>query len=270
MSFGPCAPWITGDDVLDCGALEGVGTDASVLDAVAESASAILYYATAGLFPGECSRTVRPCRDACGCFARSSGASYRWTSTPWGWAWLAADGCGDRCGCGSTSVVKLAGSPVRSITSVKVDGVALVAGDYRLDRGRYLVRLSDPGPPVVRHSWPACQDLTLADTEEGTFSIAYTWGADPPAAGVAAAVALARELWVACNGGTCQLPGRVTRVVRQGVTIERATSIAGMILEGSTGLPAVDAFIAAANPRGARKRPAVFSPDVRGYGLRAG
>lgn len=266
--WGPCSSWIAGDDVLACGALEGVDTDASVLDGVAATASSILYFITGGQFPGRCTRTVRPCRNTCGCWPRSSGIPFQWAWTPYGGAWLASDGCGNRCGCGSTSEIKLAGIPIGEIVQVKIDGAVLDPSGYEL-QGRMLVRMSDPGPPVVRHRWPDCQDLTLDDDQPGTFSVTYTWGAYPPQAAKDAAAALARELWKACNGQACKLPAKATRVIRQGVTVERATTVAEMIRGGSTGLAAVDAFLAAATgPKRPRRRPSVSSPDVRGFGRR--
>ena len=63
--------------------------------------------------------------------------------------------------------------------------------------------------------------MTLPDTEDGTFSILYTWGTLPPESGKLAAAQLAKELIKECNGEPCVLPKGTTRVTRQGVTIEK-------------------------------------------------
>ena len=70
----------------------------------------------------------------------------------------------------------------------------------------------------------------------------------------------------ACKGGACRLPSRVVQVVRQGVTIQRATPLASYLVAGATGLELVDAFIAGYG--GLRRRPAVWSPDVQPFARR--
>ena len=150
------------------------------------------------------------------------------------------------------------------ITEVKIDGVALSGDDFRLDENRYLTRLGGG-------SWPACQDMALEDTEEGTFSISYGYGASPPALGVSAAAQLACELYKACDvdaGGssTCALPKGTTRVTRQGITIERMafTAWAWTLDRGwHTGLPLVDAFLSMTNPGRLQRRPVFWAPGKR-------
>ena len=83
----------------------------------------------------------------------------------------------------SPSLVKLSGYPVRAISEVKIDGDILDSGDYRVHNRRYAMRLSNG-------HWPRRQNLTEADTEDGTFSISYTYGQDPPELGMAAAAEL--------------------------------------------------------------------------------
>jgi hypothetical protein len=275
---GPCSSWIEGSDVLANGPpIQGIDADSAwKLDTVAYVASDVLYSLSGRQFPGVCQRTVRPTREKCGCFGIASGIGW-WSWTPsWGfggWGW--ANECGDRVGCGAISSVPLAGYPVRAITEVKIGGDVLAELDddgnpnYRLDGRRRLVRMDDPASGEPR-LWPACQNMSLDDTQAGTFSITYTWGADVPALGRLAAAQMARELWVSLNGGTCKLPSKATKVVRAGITIERVTAIADALRAGSTGIPLVDTFIATYNPNKRKMRSAVWSPDVTRFARKVG
>lgn len=270
--FGPCQPWADGEAVVACGADLGVGTDVWRLDDAAHDASVILFEISGRQFPGVCTKTVRPCADRTTCWHDGLQA-YSWWGTDSTWRSEA----GSRlCGCHRPSQVKLSGYPVRRITEVKIDGDVLAHLDddsnpnWRLDKNRFLTRMDSPGPPVQRRFWPGCQNTSLNDTEAGTFSVSYEWGVEPPTLGRQAAAQLARELWLACSTGECKLPTKVTKIVRQGVTIERASSLAAMLRQGSTGLQVLDAFIATVNPHGVRRRPAVFSPDVQPFAKRLG
>jgi hypothetical protein len=153
--------------------------------------------------------------------------------------------------------VLLSGYPVQIITEVKIDGDVVAPSSYRLDEGRFLTRLDGD-------HWPSCQDLSLADTEEGTFSVSYGYGASPPEIGIKAAAQLACELYKACSGEACALPARVTRAVRQGVTYEmNAFRFDPIAKAWKTGLPLVDAFLNAYNPVGLLRRPTIWAPGRR-------
>jgi len=117
--------------------------------------------------------------------------------------------------------------------------------------------------------WPACQDLTRDDTQQGTWSVSYTHGMEPPILGKQAACQLACQLLLARNEGPCQLPDSVQRVVRQGITIDKG-GLAGLMhpigsSPSGTGLALVDTFLSTYNPIGLRRRPAVWSPDAPNY-----
>lgn len=282
---GPCSAWINGDDVANQGKeIAGVGSDTWRLDDVAYAASEILYGLSGRQFPGVCQRTVRPYPQA-GCNGWSNPAlglgpwAWLWTGG-WGaapgWGWYGGEGGSMFHSCGALSTVKLA-YPTREILEVKIGGEVLPEIDpdtgqpnWRLDGRRYLVRTAIPGPPAQDRFWPSCQDLSMPDSEAGTFAITHTWGADVPPVGRMAAAQLARELWAAINGNACALPTKVTKVVRAGITLERVVPIAQMLREGSTGLQFVDAFIATYNPNGLTSRSAVFSPDVQQIARRQG
>jgi hypothetical protein len=273
---GPCSSWINGDDVAEFDPSLGVGSDTWKLDDVAYGASSLMYELSGRQFPGVCQRTVRPCRSGCSCWGGYAigGSPFFWTTTDIGGAWWGwRNEGGEQCGCGTESYVRLAGYPVREILEVKIDGTALDPSEYRLDQRRFLIRTADltTSPPTDRF-WPLCQDLSLPDTEPGTYSVTYTWGADVPLAGRWAAAQLAAELWRAfpANAGDCKLPAKVTRVVRQGITMERLVPTADLLRNGQTGLPLVDSFIALVNPTKARRRSAVWSPDLQPFARRVG
>jgi hypothetical protein len=266
--LGPCTAWISGADVAACRG-DTTASDAVLYDDVAVQASMLLYELSGRQFSGLCERTVRPGRVGCGCWAgipADVALPATWGSWGgYGWGWW---GEGHRFGCEALSRVKLAGYPVREIVEVKIGGTVLPELDtggqpnWRLDDWRWLTRMGETVNGVVQaRRWPGCSRLDVEDTEPGTFSISYRHGVDPPPLGAQAAAQLASELFNACGGGDCKLPARVTRVVRQGVTLDRVVAAALAFREGATGLQLVDAFLAAYGLTG-RRRPSVWSPDV--------
>lgn len=284
-TYGPCNGWIEGFDVAEFDPSLGVGSNSFELDVVANAASELMFALSGRQFNGVCERTVRPCRQGCGCWAGGFGGlgPYAWgngwagTYGTWGFGSLGWwDECGDRCGCGVLSTVELSGYPIRQITEVKIGGVVLDEFDgdgnrnWRLDKRRQLVRMDTPGDPVRVNRWPGCQNLALDDTETGTFSVTYTWGMEPPEFGKLAACQLAAELFKVSNGGACSLAPGVTRVARLGITIDKLPPLGLLLSTGSTGLQLVDAFIAMVNPTRMTRRPAVYSPDLQPFARRLG
>ena len=278
--LGPCTSWINGDDVVACCSQAGVGSDPTLLDTVATEASMALYEISGRQFTGLCEWTVRPSADPCSCWGPSSlglGPWY-WTTNMWGlgggYGWR--NECGDARGCQPLSIVRLAGYPVRQIVEVLIDGNVLPELDangnpnYRLDDWRNLVRMGDPGPPYQPRFWPGCQNLDLDPSQPGTFQVTYKWGVDPPQLGRDAAAVIACQLWAACNGQKCALPPGVTRVDRQGVTVERGLLANWFDPTKPTGLVQVDLFIKAYWRTRAGRRSAVWSPDQQEYARRAG
>lgn len=264
-----CTPWVTADDIADCCPGFTGGTDTSELEAFGPFVSDILYELTGGQYSGECGPiTVRPQGNGeCSCFTSIvSGWSWDRLSNRWAFGTRA-------CGCRPVSEVLLAGWP-REVTEVRIDGVALSSTEYRLD-GFKLVRMRDPADPDVRLLWPGCQIMDLDDTEEGTFAVDYTYGLDPPDGAVAAAAALACQLWMACHSdevgaeGECELPSNVRQVARAGLTVDFGRLVASAIKTGDTGIAAIDLFLAAhgADHEG---QPSVWSPDIDPYPRRVG
>lgn len=198
---------------------------------------------------GGCPVTVRPCRKVC------EGYIPYYTGQPfgpynWNGVWFNCTCGGQTCGCGALCQLELP-RPIGAVEEVKIDGKVLDPWTYRVDEGRWLVRLDG-------ECWPDCQDLALADTEVGTFSVTYLNAIPVDSLGKYAGGVLACEYAKACAGGKCRLPSGVTSVVRQGVSYEIA---AGSFPGGATGIREVDTWIARYNPNHLRTQPAVWTPD---------
>jgi len=267
LSTGPCSSWTTDVDVAACCTVE-VGSDTSVFDDSIAAASELLWELSGRLHSGSCQQTVRPCMTGRGCRVQvlSRGHVVSWCGDGW------CDDSGTVCGCTALDRVLLPGYPVREIVEVTVDGVAVDPATYRLDGYRWLVRMNDPVTGDAL-SWPSCQNLARESTEDGTFAVTYLYGVDPPMSGRLAATELACETYKACAGEECALPTGTTRVVRQGIVIEKLAFTAWGLQGGiwRTGLPQVDAFLNSVNPNRLRRRPVIWSPASQlQYARRAG
>jgi hypothetical protein len=273
ISEGPCTPWASPDDVLGA---QGIPDDADVIDAI-DAASYVLWTLSARQFSGGCIGFVRPCAAGCswgfgdsadnGVNLALAGADwwFGWGSGVGGGSWGWWSGSNQGCGCRPLSEVRLAGYPVTGIKAVTINGTVLDSSEYRLDMNRFLVRLADTDGNA--RFWPACQDLDREPGEPHTWSVEYFYGAPPPTAGKLAACELAAQFyWAMNNPAKCTLPTGVTKLTRQGVTIERLLPMFGK--DGRTGLVLTDAFLASVNPGGLRRRPAVRSPGYPRYGRR--
>lgn len=261
---GPCTAWCDSQDVNAC--LDSTGDKTQF----AFEASAILYENSGRLWSGVCEKTVRPCATrGCGFqilsrghivgpwdYGYGYGDGYGWWGTAWMWNGSTP------CGCMPLSRVRLSGYPVSEIIEVLIDGVAVDPVTYRLDEHRWLTRVRNPADVNTPLFWPACQQLDLADTEVGTWSVTYRYGQTPPLIGQHAAAQLAAELWKACNGQECQLPAGTTRITRNGLTVERTFFQRDRAIGAwRTGLSLVDMFLNTYNPSGLRRRPSVWAPS---------
>jgi hypothetical protein len=259
---GPCAPWIDCDDITDSCTVDAA--DLPLLDGIAAMASHIMFEISGRQFTGNCEKTVRPCNLACSCWDNGwngwFGSPWSWGNNGSGWGWF--DGFGTcHCSCDSLSRVKLSGYPVTQILEVKIDGAVIANTEYRLDEWTFLTRMRDSADPNTELHWPSCQILDLDDTEAGTWSVTYLAGMEPPLAGKAAAVALACEL---LPSGDCKLPSGAVKIVRNGIQIDRLQPLSSMLLQGMTGIVAIDAFMASVNSSRLRRRPTTYSPNRRG------
>jgi hypothetical protein len=246
---GCCTDWDTFDPAVQSAALEW---------------AVDILWRLSGRRYGACEVTVRPCYVKCvpqtwqtyGVWMESWG----YGGAGWGWfpyidmqgTWRNCGCCGICC-CGPSCEIFLPG-PVESVTSIKIDNVALATG-WRVDNKQWLVRNDG-------QCWPECQNFDVpADSTDNTFVVTYTRGVPVPASGNIAAGALACEYAKFCVGGECALSPQITSVSRDGVSWQVMT--AGS--DGDkypTGVAVVDQWLRAVNPSGLRQRPRVSSPDT--------
>lgn len=127
--------------------------------------------------------------------------------------------------------------PARRILEVLLDGDVLDPAGYRAER--YYVRRIGHDENGISLRWPTTQDMSLAETEVGTWVVRYEWGVRPPPEAVSAAVEFATELMLARKGKECRLPSNVRSIDRETVSITFA-DISSYLARGNTGLFLVD------------------------------
>lgn len=143
----------------------------------------------------------------------------------------------------NTKAVRLRGRPVKTIVSVETADGVLAPSGYRVENRAVLSR--------VDGYWNLNSGVTVT----------YSYGMNPPAAGYAAAVALANEyLLLLDDPDKCALPSHVTSVTRQGMTFELA-DLEKLVAAKQTGIWDIDMFVQTFNPSGALKRARVFVPE---------
>jgi hypothetical protein len=254
-----CAAWAEAAQVTALGCIP-TGLTAELIAAKLPAATDLLYRASGYQWPGVCTspiirpRGVHPDDVAGGGPVAIQMGDGWWI--PQGITGTLAVNClgGGSCSCLSMRQILLPGEPVVSIEEVKIDGQVLDPEAYRVDNWRYLVR-QDGG------TWPCCQQAHLPDTEPGTWSVVFTYGAAPPASGVLAAVALATDLAAACaTPDTCSLPPDAVRASRNGVEFDLQP--ADLMIDGKFTTPEAEAFIQATNPHGLADTGHVRSPEL--------
>lgn len=229
---GPCSAWFTWDDVLAaCNSLSDAdlakiaAIDPGVQASIIAGATGIAYDLTGHRYPGECETTKTLCSP---CVCRLS-----------------------LCRCQPRSQIDLGSRfAISEVTEVVVAGVTLTAGtDYRVDRWRWLLRLGEG------NVWPRCTDVEDPDG----FHATWTYGRYPSASILRGVALFASEMAKKCAGLKCEIPQRVTTIVREGVTYTIIDSMK-MLDEGKTGFYPLDAAIAA-DKIGRKVRPGMFDPD---------
>jgi len=205
---------------------------------------------------GTCPITVRPC------FNNQYNGLGVWWSDGSFWPYVfngqwfnAGCGCLGRCCCEPLPFTQawLPG-PVAGVSEVRVDGVVIDPAAYRVDDAQWLVRQDGD-------HWPICQDYNLAAGLTGTWDVTYFRGTPVPDSVLASAGTLACEYAKACLGQTCRLPGRVSSIIRQGVSIQMV-DVDSLMKNGFTGLVEVDQIIRVYNPAGRTHRLRLYSPDT--------
>lgn len=259
-NFGPCSAWTP---IWTCP--DKIATTSPTATGYAAQAATEIIWALSGRQFGLCQVTLRPCRKRCfdptwwstfggTWYGGVYNTGYGYGSPgPWGfWFDPSCSSCLGSCSCKEISEISLP-SPVSSIVTVKMDGTPMVTGAYRLDNDHLLVRTDGS-------KWPVCNDLTLDDTQIGTWSVTALYGQDVPVGGQLAVGELACELLRAINGEDCRLPTGLQSVARQGVTINFA-DLGKLQKDGITGFDLVDRFIGSVNPHHLTSRSRVASVD---------
>ncbi len=156
--------------------------------------------------------------------------------------------CGDPCGTCRPRSVRLPNRPVVELLAVRTrDGRRLDPGAYRIGRGGYLERR------LANAHLPTCSVPLL---------LRYRYGREVGSAGRVHAAQLADALGRArLDPDSSPLPGTVTQIVRQGVTITQQAA-STLIAAGQTGLAPVDLWVATVNPTRSRRPSRSWSPDT--------
>jgi hypothetical protein len=251
----------------ECSALDTLHENNPNLAAAVEAMAARHLYRWTGSRFAPCPVTIRPCRSDC----RSVGQVLNFNGQyghPLMWPGFGC-ACGgqDSCSCNNICQIELTG-PVLAVDEIWIDGVLLPPTAYRVDNGKYLVRIDG-------ECWPECNDLSKpymvvpdGPGEEavlGTWAVTYRHGLPIPAGGAEVAGLLACEIAKAiCNDKSCALPTRVREISREGITIAMLDDFTGLS-EGMTGLWLVDSWIMTNRP-GRPSHFSVWSPETRERG----
>lgn len=197
-----CEAVVTVEEVLDaaCACDLNEGDHGDLIADYIDDASDILYVLSGGRYTGRCTRTVRPFRDAVSCMPRSI-FSYDWSSWYWNESWVDWDG---------VDSIPLQG-PNTEIVEILIDGDIVDPSEYGLLNGNKLFRRNGA-------TWPNWQDVTKADSEDGTFSIEYRFGFSPNRSTQRAGIELVCQMVKGDRSTLSRLRGIVSANV-QGVTV---------------------------------------------------
>jgi len=226
FGVGPCEPWAEWSQVEgQCPTVDfsSIGPEqrADLLDV----ATGILWSLDGRRYPGICTTTRRVCRSCSSCVTAL-------------------------CCCSPRGAVDLGTRwPAWGVLEVVVDGVTLDPSAYGLRDHRWLDRLDGD-------SWPACASLTDPDA----FTVTWAYGRRPPIELSDAVAVFTAEMAKSCLGLKCDLPQRVTSIVRENVTYTILDS-QRFIDDGRTGVYRVDLALKAAR-EGRKASPGMRSPLV--------
>jgi hypothetical protein len=274
---GPCSPYVTASELLAVPAIVNAIAENNVSVATARSiavdavnaASEILYIRSGRVYTGVCGPvTIRPVARPINQEGRLwlGGGGVLGGGASWGavsWYQMGVGSTINHFGDSTPPELPLPDYPVLDIVEVKIDGVVIPSNEYRLDDYRTLIRMrpTASSTPTERWGWPTAQIDDLPDTEEGTFSITYTFGQDPGVMGRLAARKLAEFIALPAFGQTDNYPNRMTNLTRQGVTVQVADAI-DLLSKGSLGITEVEEWLTTVNPGKNIRQATVWSPDI--------
>jgi hypothetical protein len=226
-------PWVSADDLNR--------SDSDLAPAAARLASRILFSLTGRIYGGEktVTETYVPPLAQYDVLKQVTLAQYGIGSGCYSVAAF-------RIGIDGKMRIPLRRRPVRDVVTLTVtqSAVEIDPADYSVSDSSYL---------TISPNVPSTVGLTVE----------YIYGTNPPEDGKFAAKSLADELVMLFGGGEgddCRLKN-VTSMTRQGVNIEIEDARTIMI-DGRTGIPEVDLFVASVNPKRALLRSRVISPDA--------
>lgn len=218
---------------------------------------ALVMWAATGRRFGLCERTVRPC----GRTSEPIGNGHYWADGTWipylfSGQWRNCADCSMSfgcCTCEPRCQVWLP-PPVYSIaaTGITVGADIIPVDAWRVDNGQWLVRTDG-------ECWPECQDYNT-DASDTFFQVTYMKGIPVPSVILRAAGELACEWARGCTGADCRLPGRVTSLTRQGMSVS-LVDLDTLLSHGLTGVATVDQVIRQFNPYGLASKMSISSPD---------
>lgn len=249
MATPPC------DWTIDTGCCADWAGYSADLKAKATAYATLVLWAATGRRFGLCETVVRPCgRTVTGAWAGNFWGGEGGILAPY-----ILDGVWYNCACGGGCVAcepscqVLLPGPVAAVTEVVVGDEVIDEEAYRVDDGKWLVRIDG-------ECWPDTVDLDVS-SGDGFFEVTYDMGVAVPTALAQAAGTLACEYAKGCLGQDCQLPQRVSSIIRQGVQITMP-DVDFLLERGLTGVQSIDHVIVALNPRGLSHRPRLYTPDL--------
>lgn len=223
-----CQAFTTVDSILSKEGCVYSEADAILIADAIDAASDILYVLSGGRVFGICTTTKRPIR---------RGDCTFWAPASY------TDMYGVDC-------IPLTETLI-SVDVVKIDGVVLASSSYGLIDNHILFRRDGV--------WPTMNDLRLDDTDEGTFSITYSFGGDPDWLAVAAADELTLQLLAEDARRPGYLRG-VTSANVQGASVQINQVAADMAQKGT---PQTARFLGVYAPAGGYPRGA-WAPEMDG------
>lgn len=238
---GPCEPWCTPVTVKDGWGTIPAGLSDTVLERACQAASEACFGLGGKRWPGVCSDTVVPA------IVRGADVAgfIMWPAAGGGIGLLPGTVAPDRPSVGqqewlNSLLIDLGADPIVHVDEIRLSGVVLASTAYKIVDGRWVIRVDGASWPFGAGVW-ASPPLIEVD---------YTYGAAPPALGVNAAIALARQLALSLGGDeSCSLNRKVKQIIREGTVVDIAVpGLIDSLREGFTGVAEVDLFVEAMNP----------------------
>jgi hypothetical protein len=237
---GPCAPWVTDEEVDDTeicrrGSGDSNGATTEEIDALRAAATDIVWVMLGRPNIGVCEVTIYPC---------SRQHSWRWWASSNSPDTVGYGGC---AGCGENGAIRL-DTPVVDVDEVVVDGAVLSPTEYYLLDGVWLVRTNG--------SWPG----GAVGDDYADFSITYSFGEPVGQLISDATTEVLVDLYTSRPGRSSVLPAGTSSASRQGISISIDAEVDRVDRIGMS-LPALAKAVAVYNPLRQPHQSWAWSPD---------